>query len=222
MRYPPTIEIIAKEATAPMKRQGRLGFVRHGQTRANIDQVWHGRTDTALTELGYEQATKLGRHFHHYMQPQVIYASPLQRARLTAQAIAERFDLPVNLDARLQEFDLGDWEGVTFESLRGAGAIMEKLVLDPGFTAPGGESQHLVKKRMVEAIEEITAQHPDQNVVIVAHGVAIAIALSHYLEEDTTSWPKYTKGNTAFSELCLESRKLLSYNRMEHLEATGS
>ena len=201
-----------------MKQKGRLGIVRHGQTRANIDRVWHGRTDTELTELGFQQANRLGEHFHHYMTPGVIYASPLQRARFTAQAIADRFDIPVNLDPRLMEFDLGDWEGVTFESLQDARGIMEKLVKDPEFTAPRGESQNLVKRRMVEAIEEIVHHHPGENIVIVAHGVAIGIALSHFLEGDTTAWPNYTKDNTAFSELCLDTRRLLSYNRTDHLQ----
>ncbi len=201
-----------------MKQKGRLGIVRHGQTRANIDRVWHGRTDTELTELGFQQATRLGEHFHHYMTPGVIYASPLQRARFTAQAIADRFAIPVNLDPRLMEFDLGDWEGVTFESLQDARGIMEKLVNDPEFTAPRGESQNLVKRRMVEAIEEIVHHHPGENIVIVAHGVAIGIALSHFLEGDTTAWPNYTKDNTAFSELCLDTRRLLSYNRTDHLQ----
>ncbi len=200
-----------------MKHRGRIGLVRHGQTFANIDKVWHGNTDTQLTELGHIQAEKLGHHFHHYMQPEVIYASPLLRARLTAQAIADKFMLPVHLDPRLMEFNLGDWEGATFESLGGSENILEQLVTNPEFTAPNGESQNSVKKRVVAAIEEIVHKHPEQNIVIIAHGVAIAIALSHYLDGDTTLWPKYTKSNTAFSELCLNTNKLISYNKTEHL-----
>jgi len=199
------------------RKKGRLGLVRHAQTFANIDQVWHGHTDTELTELGYRQARKLGEHFHHYMEPEVIYASPLQRTRLTAQAIADRFDLPVQVDPRLREFSLGDWEGVTFESMRGASDIMRKLVREPDFTVPNGESQNLVRKRMVEAIEDITRRHPGQNVVLVTHGVAMGIALSHLLEGDGTHWHRYTKDNTAFSELCLDSNTLLSFNRTDHL-----
>ena len=200
-----------------MKHTGRVGLVRHGQTRANIDQVWHGRTDTELTELGLKQADKLGKHFHHYMTPEVIYASPLQRARLTAQAIADRFSIPVQLDPRLMEFDLGDWEGETYEYLQASRGILKKLVTEPDFTAPNGESQNLVRKRVVEAIEDITHKHPQENIVIVAHGVAIGIALSHFLENDTTRWPSYSKDNTAFSELCLNTRTLLSYNKTDHL-----
>jgi len=200
-----------------VKSRGRLGLVRHGQTHANIERVWHGQTDTALTDLGQRQARRLGEHFHHYMEPEVIYASPLQRARLTAQAIGDRFGIPVKLDPRLMELHLGDWEGATFDSLQGSSDVMRRLVQEPDFAAPRGESQNLVKRRMVEAIEEIAGNHPQENIVIVAHGVSIGIALAQLVEGDSTRWPKYQKGNTAFSELCLETNRLLSYNRLDHL-----
>lgn len=200
------------------KHIARLGLVRHGQTYANIDKVWHGHTDTELTSEGYRQAKQLGEHFHHYMKPDVIYASPLQRARITAESIAKPFDLDVNLDPRLMEFNLGDWEGRTFNSLKVEDDILQKLVTDPSFTAPNGESQLLVKKRIVTAIDEVVNRHPKQNVVIVAHGVTLAIALSHYLDDDTTLWTQYSKSNTAFSELCLNSKTLLSFNQTEHLK----
>jgi broad specificity phosphatase PhoE len=199
------------------KQPGRLGLVRHGQTAANIDQVWHGHTDTELTELGHRQARSLGAYFHHYMRPEVIYASPLQRARLTAEAVGERFAIPVQLDPRLRELSLGDWEGVTFESMRGDNGTMRKLVREPDFTPPNGESQNLVRKRMVAAIEDITRRHPGQNVVLFTHGVAMGIALSYLVEGDSSLWHRYTKDNTAFSELCLSTRTLLSFNRTDHL-----
>jgi len=203
-----------------MKHQGRIGLVRHGQTFANIDKVWHGHTDTKLTSHGYRQINDLGNHFHHYMKPDVIYASPSQRAALTAQAIADNYSMPVSHDSRLMEFDLGDWEGSSFDSLNGPGGTLERLIKDPDFTAPNGESQNSVKKRIVAAIEDIVRKHSEENVVIVAHGVTIAIAISHYLEGDTTRWPQYSKDNTAFSELCLNSKRLLSYNKTDHLRAT--
>ena len=81
------------------------------------------------------------------------------------------------------EFDLGDWEGETYESLQASRGILKKLVTEPDFTAPNGESQNLVRKRVVKAIEDITHKHPEENIVIVAHGVAIGIALSHLLVE---------------------------------------
>ncbi|WP_269618793.1 histidine phosphatase family protein [Zhongshania sp. BJYM1] len=200
--------------------QGKIHFVRHAQTYANIDKVWHGHTDTELTPEGYEQTRKLGAYFSNYLRPDVIYTSPLQRARITAEAIAKPFDLSVIHDPRLMELDLGDWEGVTFQSLSKEDTnAMAELVNNPDYCSPNGESQNVVKLRMLAAISEISAKHPNENIVIVSHGVAISIALAHYLDDDTTQWPKYSKSNTAFSELCLSSKQLLRFNQSDHLIA---
>jgi alpha-ribazole phosphatase len=199
--------------------QGKIYFVRHGQTYANIDKVWHGQTDTELTPEGIEQARKLGAYFSNYLTPTVIYSSTLQRARITAEAIGTRFDLPVFQDPRLMELDLGDWEGETFKSLSSSdNNTLDELVNNPDFFSPNGESQNVVKLRMVAAITDITAKHQDENIVIVSHGVAISIAIAHYLDNDTTQWPKYSKSNTAFSELCLSTKQLLRFNETHHLE----
>ena len=200
--------------------QGKIYFVRHGQTYANIDKVWHGQTDTELTPEGYEQTRKLGAYFSNYITPTVIYSSPLKRARITAEAIGQGFNLEVIQDPRLMELDLGDWEGQTFESLSSTGSnTLHELVHNPDFCSPNGESQNVVKARMLAAIKEIGEKHKNESVVIVSHGVAISIALAHYLHDDTTQWPKYSKSNTAFSELCLNSKQLLRFNQSDHLIA---
>jgi len=198
---------------AALQSKTRLVFVRHAQSYANIDKVWHGQTDTELTEKGYGQTELLGAGFHSFMSPDVIYASPLQRTRHTAQAIADQHRLELHLDPRLMEFDLGDWEGIRFADLRDK----MSLIHDPNFEAPGGESQLLVKNRMVEAVEEIYHNNQGKNVVLVSHGVAMAVAFAHYLHGDTTRWVEYTTHNTAISELCLNSSELLSFNDTEHL-----
>src|SRR5690606_30058944 len=195
-----------------MTTKGRLMLVRHGQTSANVEGLWHGSTDTPLTERGRDQAGKLGAYFRNIMVPDVIYASPLQRAHHTAQAIADAHRLVVNLDPRLQELCLGDWEGVRIEDIDTTHDRERRLYSDPDFTPPGGESQHHVRNRMVAAIEDILARHRDQNVVLVSHGVALGIALSHYLHQDTTRWLDYSHRNTAYSEFCPLEKKLLSFN----------
>ena len=198
---------------------GRLILVRHGQTSANVEGVWHGSTDTALTDLGREQAEKLGRYFRNIMAPDVVYASPLQRAHHTARAIASAHQLDVNLDPRLQEFCLGDWEGARFEDIDLTHDRDGRLYSDPDFMPPNGESQLMVKTRMLAAIDEILHRHRDRNVVLVSHGVALGIALSHYLHSDTTRWRDYSHLNTAWSELCPARKTLLSFNQTDHYES---
>ncbi len=199
-------------------RPPRLTFVRHAETFANINKVWHGQTDTALTEHGHQQTQLLGRHFHHHKTPDVIIASPLQRTRIAAEAIAQQHQIELQLDPRLMEFHLGDWEDTSFKDLKGKMAVAARLRDEPDFTPPNGESQRMVQQRMVEAIEEIVSSHQEKNVVIVSHGVAIAIALAHYLHDDTTQWLNYNMNNTGIAELCLKQKDLKVFNNTDHLE----
>lgn len=205
-----------------MSHKGRLLMVRHGQTPANIEKVWHGSTDTPLTDFGREQARLLGDYFHRIVTPDVIYASPLQRARDTAQAIADRHGLALSFDERLREFSLGEWEGIRFDDIEILHGATGELYGNPDFAAPGGESQLMVRNRMVAAIDDILHRHPDQNVVLVSHGTALGIAIAHYLHNDTTRWLEYVKHNTAVSELCLLTRQLRSFNRIDHLDGLGA
>jgi len=193
-------------------------MVRHGQTSANVDGVWHGSTDTPLNDRGRDQASKLAAYFHNITIPDVIYASPLQRAYQTAKAIADTHNLTVALDARLQEFCLGNWEGLKFDDIDRHYDPEGKLYSDPLFNPPAGESQEMVKRRVVEAIEEIIARHRDQNIVVVSHGVTLGIALSHFLHDTPTRWLEYAHHNTAFSELCPVSKRLLSFNNTGHYQ----
>jgi len=201
-----------------MSALGRLIFVRHGQTHANVDRLWHGSTDTPLTEFGLAQARQLGGYFHNVMKPDVVFASPLQRARNTAEAIASKHNLQVNLDSRLQELCLGEWEGLHFDDINSSHDKDGRIYRDPDFAPPGGESQRMVRDRMVAAIEEVLSTHRGRNIVVVSHGVALGIALSHFLHSDTTKWLQYNHLNTAFSELCLRERKLIYFNRTDHYD----
>ncbi len=199
-------------------RTGKLLLVRHGQTQANIDQVWHGHTDTPLTELGQRQAQRLGAHFHHYLSDiDAIYASPLQRARITAEQIAAVSGISLTLDPRLIEQGVGDWEGRSFKELRDELGFFSGLMRDQHHSAPGGESRHQVTTRFVTAVEEFQRNHPGQNIVVVAHGVAIAFALAHWVNGDTARWVDYRLRNTAVTALDRHAGTLEYINRSDHL-----
>ena len=201
-----------------MAEKGRLLLVRHGQTSANIDQVWHGHTDTLLTELGHEQRLKLGSYFHNYMPDvHVIYSSPLQRARLTAESIAALSGHEVSTDPRLMEFGAGDYEGKSFDELRDELGFIQKIVDDEHHRPPGGETRYEVTQRFVGAVEELHARHPGENVVVVAHGLAIAFALSHWIDKDPAKWTNYQMQNTSVTEICLVDEEIKFLNRIDHL-----
>lgn len=197
----------------------KLVLVRHAQTPANIARAWHGHTDTPLTDLGYEQIEALGKSFHKVMTPDVIYSSPLQRARLTAEAIAKPFGRQVVIDERLIEFGIGDWEGISFDRLLGELNYFPRMRKDEHFRAPNGESRYEVTDRMTTAIEEIRARHQTESVAIVSHGMAMSLVLNSWFGEEDTKLINFSFDNTAITEIALNPHSLISHNNVDHLDA---
>lgn len=199
---------------------GKLLLVRHGQTSANVDRVWHGHTDTPLTDAGRAQAERLGAWFHNYL-PEVhaIYSSTLQRARHTAEHIAARAGHELRLDHRLIEFGAGEFEGSSFDDLGGDDGFVQRMMADEHHRAPGGETRYEVTRRFVTAVEEFRANHPGENLVVVSHGLAIAFALSHWIDRNSTAWTRYRVDNTSVTEICLTRFEIGYLGRTDHLLA---
>ncbi len=201
-----------------MQPKGRLLLVRHGQTAANVDQVWHGHTDTALTDLGLEQANRLGDYFHNYLPDiHAIYSSPLQRAKYTAEQIARGGDHEVKFDPRLMEFGAGDFEGKSFDELKGEHGFIKKVINDEHHRPPGGETRAEVTERFVGAVDGFLAKHPGENLVVVAHGLAIAFALSHWIDQDRSKWVNYQISNTSVTEICTVNAEIKFFDQTDHL-----
>ncbi len=65
----------------------KLVLVRHGQTSHNVAGKVAGWTDSPLSEVGLAQAERLADFIAERYRLHGLYSSPLQRARLTAEAI---------------------------------------------------------------------------------------------------------------------------------------
>lgn len=195
-----------------------LTLVRHGQTSANLDAVWHGSTNTPLTQYGHDQATAAAAFIEANYKPiSSVYASPLDRAHHTAERIAERLGLTPEIDPGLAEYDLGEWEGMSFESLLHDKKLFENMKSDPDYCPHGGESPKQVGDRFVGSLRRIADRHPGERVVVVSHGGALSIALGLLLDNDYSSWNRMMK-NCAITELVLDPQpELVSFNRTEHL-----
>jgi len=202
-----------------MSSSGILTLIRHGETQANLDGVWHGSIDTPLTERGLLQAARVARFAaEHLPQATALYASPLQRARLTAEAIAGGLELELCVDDGLVEYDLGEWEGKTYRDLFEEHKLWHHMKRDPDFAPHGGESPRQVAERITAALLRIAAAHPGERVIVVTHGGALSLGLAHLVDGDYTAWNR-VMDNCAVSELAVHPEpQILSFNRTEHLE----
>ncbi len=198
------------------RRQTIITLVRHGETRANIERVWHGSTDSALTARGLAQAERVASFLATTRSnASVLYSSPLQRALGTARLIAQRLEVAVRVDAELSEYDLGSWEGMSFAELQERHRFFDRLAEEPDFAPDGAESARQVSARIAGALRRIAAAHPAERVVVVSHGGALALGLNLLAGHSL----RRTMANCAVSDLVLEpDAKLLSFNETQHLE----
>ena len=140
-----------------------LFLARHGESE------WIVRGDEAgfnspLTDRGRQQARLLGRWLAANQEGiDVIYASPLVRARETAEIIAAELDLPLTLDHDLREFEVPYWR----DSDDYASPYINGCAAAPSYLP---ESYLPFKARVQGAARRILEAHPEGTVLIVAHG----------------------------------------------------
>ena len=146
-----------------------FALVRHGETDWNRERRIQGSTDIPLNDTGREQARATGALLAS-RRWNAIVASPLSRARETAQLIASEAGLgEPALEPRLAERDYGAAEGLT-------GAEIDALYPD-GAEVPGREEREAVAERAVAALHDLAARHPGEAVIVVAHGGVIRSVL---------------------------------------------
>ena len=201
-----------------------LLLVRHGETDANVAGTWQGATDHPLNARGWAQARALGEHIARtYPDVACIYTSPLRRARQTAEAVAEALgQVPIKEDPALAEYNLGEWEGLTYEELRYEKRLWDRMREDPHWAPPGGESAYQFAHRVLSAFQRIVARHPGEMVLVVSHGGAIATALALLLDKDGRRWPRYQMSNCGVSQLVFAPQpRLIRFNETAHLHQVG-
>jgi broad specificity phosphatase PhoE len=197
-------------------------LVRHGETAANVDGVWHGSIDTALTARGHAQAARLAEHLAQTRSDaRALYASPLARARDTAQPIAARLGLAPALEPDLREYHLGEWEGVSYTTLAREHRLFERMQAEPDWQPGGGESARQVAERLARSLLAIASRHPGERVIVVSHGGALTLGLGWLLDGSLSAWRR-VMSNCAVSDLRFDpAPSLLVWNDVAHLDGIG-
>ena len=100
----------AASAAPPRIEPVPFWFLRHGETDWNAQGLSQGRTDIPLNPVGLAQAKRAARTLEGAGVATIV-ASPLSRARVTAEIAAEALGLPVSFDDDLREVNFGEQEG---------------------------------------------------------------------------------------------------------------
>lgn len=147
-----------------------IGLFRHGQTDWNIDFLLQGVTDIPMNATGIEQVRTAARALDKD-DWDIIFTSPLGRARETAAIIAEElgFDEVLQNDL-LIERSFGEAEGLAYEQWKSKYSTLDEI--------PGGESRTQLYKRTSNLLEAFIDTHPGKRILAVSHGALIRTVLS--------------------------------------------
>jgi probable phosphoglycerate mutase len=194
-----------------------LALVRHGRTRANVEQRWQGQRDWDLDELGYVQAQALAEY---YGQWGTVFSSPLQRAHHTANHLASGIPTVVE---DLQELNMGRWEDLTSDEIDAQFPGVLESIYQDGKDLPRGETGETwaqLTTRFRSAIDAVSVAEGEPT-VIVAHGGAIRAYISSLTAtKDTHAESLYTVANTSVSHVALTPNgpMILDYSVAPHIE----
>lgn len=153
-------------------------LLRHGQSSWNAARRHQGQLESRLTKLGRQQAQAMGAVLAREIAAPaeyVAYASPLARARETAEIALSPLGLAPQPDDRLKEVMLGAWQGLTdpeiFARFPWAKAPRAADPFRWNFMAPGGETLPMLTARLRGFLEDLD----DRPAVIVAHGMTLRV-----------------------------------------------
>lgn len=179
--------------------------VRHGETTWGADGRFAGRQDVPLTNRGRRQASSVGDRVKA-LRPSVVLTSPLQRCRLTANAIGGACGAPVVVHDGLLDGLLGEWTGLRAAEIE-SGWPTEFAIWrsDPDAPPPGGESFTDIRNRVSPLLADVVRLYRGHTVVLVTHAATTKMILmsalavpsdaAYRLRIDTASLSGFTVGD---------------------------
>ncbi|HEX3412252.1 MAG TPA: histidine phosphatase family protein [Stellaceae bacterium] len=200
----------------------KIVLVRHGHVEGISPERFRGRADLALTPEGLRQAEATARRIEASWIPAALYASPLSRSRMTAEAIGRPFGLTPTAVPGLMDIDYGEWQGLTPDEVGQKWAEpLDTWYRAPHWAAiPGGESLQDVLARAVAALREVIGWHPKQTVVLVGHDSVNRIILLHALDLPLSRYRRLAQDPCAINEIDFSAGEFTvrSVNGVDHLK----
>jgi broad specificity phosphatase PhoE len=151
-------------------------LVRHA-AHGLVGGILAGRMpDVHLDGMGAAQARSLGRRLSRE-DISAVHSSPRERAAETAQEIAAALGLEVTIEPEIDEIDVGEWTGRSFEELRSDPRWQAWNASRSTARTPSGESMADVQDRVMRYLNRHVRRGEGERIVSVSHGDVIKAAL---------------------------------------------
>ncbi|WP_343722425.1 histidine phosphatase family protein [Herbaspirillum seropedicae] len=200
-------------------------LIRHGETDWNVDKRLQGHIDIGLNAAGQRQVLALGEALAAE-GIDAVFASDLQRARDTAQAVAGAAGLTVQIDAGLRERCYGAFEGLRHSEIeaRYPDAYRQWKARDPDFRYPAGErvaeTMREFYERSVQAMQRVLASGRYGKVAIVTHG-GVLECVHHWASQTSFAQPRtFDIFNASVNRLHWDGQRahIRSWGEIGHLQ----
>ena len=151
-------------------------LIRHTKT-ATVNGLCYGQSDVALADSFIDEARLIHQKLPELSEDCLIASSPLSRC----VQLAQTFGKPVTLDERLQEVNFGDWENQRFDDIEAdqVKTWTENFVTIP---PPNGESFTDLCRRAGSFWDELVANSPSGQVLLITHAGVIRALFAHILQ----------------------------------------
>jgi probable phosphoglycerate mutase len=186
-----------------------LLIARHGETDWNRERRFQGHADPPLNEVGREQARELAKTLAG-SDVAAVYASPLARARETAEIVAAELGLPVETRSALREVDVGSWQGLTRDEVSRLYPEAFRRWLELGRGWDGGETYEELGQRVVSDLLRLAAKHRGERILVVTHGGPLRAVQAAAAETDYAAARRLSSpfANCALAVFAVEAERL--------------
>lgn len=189
-----------------LRMEKHFYLCRHGQTNANLQGLLQGTSvDLSLNETGIAQAKSLLEKLKD-KNVELVISSALRRAKQTGNIIAAGLNVGNLMDARLNECNFGDFEGLPIETIKVKYTRLYDLWIYPkpdtfSTKFPRGESQQHAYDRFMTALLDMM-KLPENNIAIISHGGVIGLVMASLKQK------KCSLSNCEFCHLTYDGKKL--------------
>jgi len=151
-----------------MKLKNKYYILRHGEAKSNVKDIvscWPEKFKNALTKKGKDKVKETAKNLAD-KNIDLIFSSPLLRAKQTSEIVAKKIKVKVKFDKRLKEICFGKLNGESVETFFN---FFESRIERIKCSTPKGESYSDVSKRMILFLKELEKKYNGKNILIISH-----------------------------------------------------
>ena len=196
----------------------RLLLVRHGESEGDVKKIHEGRADLHLTEKGLEQAEITANFIKNNYNVTTVYSSTLDRAKKTAECIAEKCGAKLIEEHLLKDFNNGCLAGLSYDEAAEKYPTISNL---PVYESVYGQESLMEFRQRVDVIlaRIMFECNHDDTVVIVSHSATINQLFRSFMKLNVDADVFLYTGETGIHEwIVTDTQKLIVMtNYQQHL-----